>query len=172
MGRIVPGKRIELAIEALARVPDVHLAIIGEVFACSEEYEAELRKLARDLGVGPRVHFLGYMDAEDIYRRIDILLVTNPQEASGRTVGEAMVRGLPAIVPTNGGAREFFKHATGNPGGVTWDVLAGVPSIAAEISRLASSPALRLQIGARGAQIIHNERNPLEIARTYLNALQ
>jgi glycosyltransferase involved in cell wall biosynthesis len=62
LGRLVPHKRIELALEALAvlraRHPQVTLTVVGHGY-----WEANLRATAERLGVAERVTFAGFVGA-------------------------------------------------------------------------------------------------------------
>lgn len=82
VARLNPDKRVDLAIQAVALLRkkgrDVGLVIRG-----SGPLEAELRQLARRLGIEDRVHFLGRMtrnELVDIYNASDIFLLTSRRD--------------------------------------------------------------------------------------------
>lgn len=112
LGRLDPEKRVDLAIRAVGAVPEVELAVFGESYLSDGHYEAYLRELAQRLAPG-RVNFEGYTPIDRALRAIDTLLVCNENEPSGRTVGEALMRGVDVIVPDSGGSREFIQSHFG-----------------------------------------------------------
>lgn len=97
VSRLVPYKRVELAIEACNRLGR-RLRIVGD----GPEYKA-LRKLA-----GPRVEFLGRLDESalhEIYARCRALLFPG-EEDFGIVPVEAQSHGRPVIAYGRGGALE------------------------------------------------------------------
>ena len=62
-------------------------------------YEAQLRRLTSDLGIGDRVIFTGHRrDVPALLRQIDVLVQSNTApEGFGRSVAEAMAAGVPVI---------------------------------------------------------------------------
>ncbi|WP_406137859.1 glycosyltransferase [Streptomyces sp. NBC_01089] len=58
VGRLVPGKRFDLLVRAVAALPEVRLLLAGD----GPEREA-LRTLAGQLGAGDRIHLIGECDA-------------------------------------------------------------------------------------------------------------
>ncbi|WEV24611.1 glycosyltransferase [Streptomyces sp. 71268] len=57
VGRLVPGKRFDAAVRAVAALPDVHLLLVGD-----GPERAALARLARMMGVADRVHLVGERD--------------------------------------------------------------------------------------------------------------
>jgi glycosyltransferase involved in cell wall biosynthesis len=57
LGRLVPHKRVELAIDAIAALPGATLTVVGHGY-----WEPQLRTYAERLGVGDAVTFTGYVD--------------------------------------------------------------------------------------------------------------
>ncbi len=104
-------KRVDLALEAIARVPEAggrrnapHLVVAG-----GGELVEEFRRQATAAGIGERVHFLGavpHSDLPDVLRSADLmLLTTEPPESFGIVLIEAMACGLPTIVTDYPGVR-------------------------------------------------------------------
>jgi glycosyltransferase involved in cell wall biosynthesis len=105
-------KRVDLALEAIARVPEAagggrgaaHLVVAG-----GGELVEEFRRQATAAGIGERVHFLGavpHFDLPDVLRSADLmLLTTEPPESFGIVLIEAMACGLPTIVTDYPGVR-------------------------------------------------------------------
>lgn len=99
LARLVPVKALHLALESVARVPALELDVVGE----GPERDA-LQARARELGIAPRVHFLGFdPDPTPRLASWSVLLVTSEHEGHPMTVVEAMAAGTPvATVPLRG----------------------------------------------------------------------
>ncbi|MFO0572632.1 MAG: glycosyltransferase family 4 protein [Polyangia bacterium] len=137
-------KGVDLVIEALAGLPEVHYTVVGEGDAIGP-----LKERARRLGVADRVRFLGALaDAErDLeLRRCDVFALPSSGEGFGIAYLEAMAYGKPCLCAQVGGAPEVVLD------GVTG--LAVVPSVHAVRDGLVrlSEPALRLRLGEAGAR--------------------
>jgi glycosyltransferase involved in cell wall biosynthesis len=79
VGWIHPRKNCERAIEVLARLPeDSQLWLVGSTTPDAEAYRRELERLAEDLGVADRLTVTGYVDNDELLRRlaaVDVALV-------------------------------------------------------------------------------------------------
>lgn len=100
VGRLVPVKRYDRLIEAMARVhaadPSVELVIVGEGYE-----RPALEELVQRLGVGSWVSMPGRLDDDeviDLYRRSWIVASSSAREGWGMTVTEAAACGTPAVV--------------------------------------------------------------------------
>jgi len=111
--RLTHFKRQALALRALAhtRLP-IHVRFAG----CADDpaYLPELRQLANELGVAPRVEWLGYLDDEEKRRQYArALAVVFPPEAEdyGYVTLEAMLSSKAVITcADSGGPLEFVLH--------------------------------------------------------------
>ncbi|MGW5324909.1 glycosyltransferase [Streptomyces sp. NPDC004014] len=101
IGRLTPGKRFDVLIGALARLPgDCRLLLVG-----GGPQEAALRRAAEESGVAGRVLFTGerpYVpdgspgpDLPALTSAMDVLAAPSPEEAFGLAVVEALAAGLP-----------------------------------------------------------------------------
>lgn len=102
VGRLLPYKRIDLAIEACAQM-DVPLVIVGEGPARSE-----LERMA-----GPNVRFAGKVSDEELlslYEGATALLQCG-EEDFGIAPLEANAAGVPVVAFRNGGASETVIHS-------------------------------------------------------------
>jgi len=132
LGRFHPKKNLELALEALARLPnDFTLIAAGDG---TPNYTRQLKQLATDLGIAAQVHWPGFVQGqakEDFFAQIDVLLMPSQFECFGMSVAEGLIRGVPAIVsPGVGLAPLITEFACG-------DVTAPSPEmIAAAASRM------------------------------------
>ncbi|MEV5144082.1 glycosyltransferase [Streptomyces sp. NPDC052727] len=101
VGRLAPGKRFDVLIDALARLPgDCRLLLVG-----GGSEEGALRRTARQAGVADRVLFTGerpYVpdgspgpDLPALAAAMDVLAAPSPEESFGLAVVEALAAGLP-----------------------------------------------------------------------------
>ena len=95
--RLSQLKRIDIMIAAFAKLPrttESELYIAGK-----GGEEKSLRKLAEDLGVADRTHFLGHVsDIPKLLRTFDIFIMTSDREGLPYALLEAMATGLPTVV--------------------------------------------------------------------------
>jgi teichuronic acid biosynthesis glycosyltransferase TuaC len=105
-GALIPRKGQVFAIEALALLPAVRLAIIG-----AGEDEAKLRTRTAELGLTDRVHFTGSLPHCDIARHVkaaDISVLPSSSEGIANAWIEALACGTPLVITDAGGAREVL----------------------------------------------------------------
>lgn len=103
-GSLIAIKGQRLAIEALAQLPEVHLALAG-----TGEDEATLRAIAQTLGVTDRVQFLGQVSHEllpQLFSAADAVVLPSEREGLANVWVEALACGAPLVIPDIGGARE------------------------------------------------------------------
>jgi len=96
-----PGDLLEAF--ARANVPGSHL-----VFAGDGPLRRELEQRAGSLGLGDRVHFLGFVNQSGlpaVYVASDLLVLPSDYEPFGLVVNEAMICGCPAVVSDRVGAK-------------------------------------------------------------------
>lgn len=93
VGRLELQKGQATAIKALTRLQGVHLALVGD-----GPLRGELEALARAVGVGHRVHFLGRRtDIPQILKTADVYVQPSLWEGFGIAAVEAMAAGLPIV---------------------------------------------------------------------------
>lgn len=99
LGRLVPHKRVELALRATAllapELPELELVVAGQGW-----WDQPLRELAADLGIADRVRFAGFVSEEhkhELLCRSWLSLVPSLKEGWGLTIVEAGARGTPSI---------------------------------------------------------------------------
>jgi glycosyltransferase involved in cell wall biosynthesis len=144
LGRLVPHKRVELALEALARlrgrIPGVRLLVVGRGW-----WEPRLRERAERLGLGGSVRFCGFVDEaakRELLARSWVLAMPSLKEGWGLAVVEAAEHGIPSVgFRSAGGLRESIVD------GVT-GLLADRPEeLAAHLERILTDRALRERLG-------------------------
>ncbi len=95
VSRVAKEKHLELAIDAIARVRDAHLVIIGDGPA-----RAALETRANASGISDRVHFTGALQPAmlpDLYAACDAFVFTSPTETQGLALVEALACSLPIV---------------------------------------------------------------------------
>lgn len=104
VGALIPRKGQELAIRALAGLPDGDLVLVGK-----GPDAARLRELTRSLDLGERVHFLGPVDHSQlpvILSAADAMVLPSASEGLANAWVEALACGTPIVIADAGGARE------------------------------------------------------------------
>ena len=110
VARIVRGKSIEVAVRAMAEVPDAHLVLAGRTDNPDHlDYVDELRRLIGDLGLADRVHLVGHVaDVAGLLAASTAFLLPTGHDAEGCPVAvlEAMAAGLACVVTDTPGSRD------------------------------------------------------------------
>lgn len=147
LGRLVPHKQIELAIEATARLrhefPSIELVIAGEGW-----WHENLSRHAAAEGVSDHVRFTGFLPEEDKQRLLAtswLMLMPSRKEGWGLVVSEAGLQETPAVAfRDGGGVTESIVH------GQTGILVEGtdVESLTREARRLMHDESRRRTMGA------------------------
>ncbi|GAA2402873.1 glycosyltransferase [Nonomuraea africana] len=96
VGRLEPGKRFDLLIEAMPGLDDAFLLLVG-----IGSRRRQLEELARTLGVERRVVFTGESpDPRAMLSAMDVLAAPSQEETFGLAVIEALAAGLPVLYDT------------------------------------------------------------------------
>ncbi|MDQ6943421.1 MAG: glycosyltransferase [Candidatus Eremiobacteraeota bacterium] len=109
VSRLAMEKNIELALDTLARTPELRLAIVGE-----GPHRAALEERARRLGVGERVRFTGPLARErlpDVYASVDAFVFPSTTDTQGLVLAEALAAGLPVIAADSPASRDVLVGA-------------------------------------------------------------
>lgn len=104
-GRLIERKGYEYLIEAISKMKDVELRLIGK-----GDLENELREKARDLK--SNVEFLGIINHSKIptfLAEADVFVLPSLNEGMSNSILEAMACGLPIITTDTGGSEELIK---------------------------------------------------------------
>lgn len=108
VGRLEPRKGVDVAIAAMAEVPDATLDVAGD-----GESRNALEELARRRRVSDRVRFHGFVDdPRDLLARSDAALCTSRKEGFGMALLEAMAMGRPVVGYAVGGVPEVVAHGS------------------------------------------------------------
>lgn len=107
VGRFSKAKDQMTIIRALKSLPNGHLLLVGEGPSRSKN-----EKLAIDIGVDDRVHFLGFRDdVGRLLKTCDIIIQSSNWEGFGLAAVEGMAAGKPVIVSNVIGLREIVDEA-------------------------------------------------------------
>jgi glycosyltransferase involved in cell wall biosynthesis len=97
--RLVPIKDHAVLLDTIVRVPDAHLAIMGD-----GPLKASLAKQSEELGLARRVHFLGWWsDMPGAFADCDVVVLTSRNEGTPVSLIEAMATGKPVVATSVGG---------------------------------------------------------------------
>jgi glycosyltransferase involved in cell wall biosynthesis len=149
--RLFPAKGPGDLIEAFAVVrevrPQVRLVIVGR--EVEPGYDAQLKSLAKELGVDDCVVFTGQRaDVPSLMAAADIYAMPSQFEPFGLVYLEAMAMELPIVALDNGGTPEVVEN-----GAVGLLSAAGDErSLADNLLTLIDNPTLRRTMGAQGRQ--------------------
>jgi glycosyltransferase involved in cell wall biosynthesis len=165
VGRVSQEKGVRHAIEALKSCPPrVHLLVAGE----GNDLEPS-RALARSLGLGERVHFLGYVSQPlTVFEAAHVAVVPSLwNEAFGRVVVEAMGCAIPVVATAVGGMQELFDDGVQG----LFVPKADSAAIASALRRLLDDEGARRQMAdaarALAVQRYSTERVALEYGALY-----
>ena len=105
VGELNTNKNHEIIIRAIATLNEnIHYVIAG--IGTLDNY---LLDLSRNLGIGDRVHLLGFRnDIAEIYKASDLCCFPSKREGLGLAAIEAMAAGIPVIAADSRGTREFI----------------------------------------------------------------
>ncbi|MGO8763464.1 MAG: glycosyltransferase [Desulfobaccales bacterium] len=162
VAHLVPIKGYPTLLQALARVPDLHLLIAGQPL--DQEYAASLENLVQSLGIQDRIHFLGAIkDVSALLVEMDIFVLPTVRRGEGLPVAllEAMASGRACIASDVPGSRDAVEP--GKSGLLV--APENVDSLAAALNRLTSSRELRLSMGlAARERVLQNYTIEKEVA--------
>jgi glycosyltransferase involved in cell wall biosynthesis len=146
--RLMPSKGNQYLVGAVgaivSAIPNAHVYIAGE-----GELQADLEAQSQALGVGDRLHFLGFQrDVAQVLSAYDVVVFPSLWEGTPLTAFEALAMGKPIVATDADGLKDILTDEV--------DALL-VPredpgAIAAAVARLAGDPALRLRLGAGARQ--------------------
>jgi glycosyltransferase involved in cell wall biosynthesis len=146
LGRLVPHKRVELAISAVTVLREQHPGIVLSVIGHGY-WLPELESYAAAIGATPQVRFLGFVD-EDVKNRVLaaswLNLLPSVKEGWGLAIIEAAAHGVPSVA---------FREASGT----TESIIDGTTGLLVEdeadfvetISELLTDRVRRQDMGAK-----------------------
>lgn len=177
VGRICPWKGQHIFLQAAAEVhrqfPQTRFQIIGAALFKEQQYEAEMRELARTLGIEQAVEFTGFRnDVPALMGKLDILVhASTTGEPFGQVIVQGMAAEKPVVATNGGGVPEIVVHgATG-----LLVPMADAAAMASAICTLLDSPQLALEMGRAGKQRVLEhftiERSARKVEAAYAEAI-
>ncbi|MEJ5170302.1 MAG: glycosyltransferase [Fimbriimonadales bacterium] len=106
VGRIAREKNLDMLLRAARRVFDREAAAVLWLVG-DGPYREACASLARELNIGDRVRFVGFVPRDEVdryYAAADLFVFPSVTETQGLVVEEAMSHGLPSVVAAGGGA--------------------------------------------------------------------
>ncbi len=147
--RLEPAKQVDVAIEAIARVPNARLVIAGD-----GSQRKKLESIARAWRVADRVEFRGFLaDPRAAVAEADAGLSASRHESFGLSVAEAMSMGKPVIAFAVGGIKELVQH--GKTGLLARSLTAS--ELAARMQEAVDRPDRMRTMGARAREYVVRE---------------
>lgn len=141
VGALIERKGQDIVIGALAGLPEARLLLVG-----NGPEESYLKRLASDVGVADRVHFLGSVDHDllpVILSAADAMVLPSSNEGLANAWVEALACGTPLVIADAGGARELV---TSRDAGLI--VGRDPESVAAGVRTLLDAPPSPLAVAA------------------------
>jgi len=153
LGRLVPHKRVELAMDAVrrlrARFPDVELVVAGEGW-----WRSKLESHVAEIGIADAVRFTGRVDEAAKARLLAqswVLAIPSAKEGWGLVVAEAGMRGTPAVAFAEaGGVSESIVD--GQTGYIVADGDDAAGELAAALGLLLQDADARAHMGERASK--------------------
>jgi L-malate glycosyltransferase len=110
IGRIAPIKRIDLFLAVIKKIkesmPEITAVIVGE-----GSERLLLEEMAGEWGLRENVDFVGFQsDPENWLRQAKVFVLTSETEGLSLALMEAMLCGLPAVVPDVGDLKELVAN--------------------------------------------------------------
>ena len=149
LGRLVPHKRVEHAIEVVARLrhrwPELRLSVVGEGW-----WDDELHARAAELGVTDRVDFAGHVDEQTKHEELArawVHLCPSVKEGWGLVVTEAGSHRVPTVgYRSAGGLRESVLD------GLTGVLVDDLDEMVEAVDQLLADENRRLAMGEAAAR--------------------
>lgn len=167
-GWLISRKRFDIFLEVAAytsrKCPSVEFVIAGD-----GPDRLDLQRLAAQLGLEKRLHWLGWQsDLTDFYRAIDLLEFNSDWDAMGLTCLEAASHGVPVVASVlNGGLSEVLNDEAGC-------VLNShsIQCLGEKCVALLTSPALAARAGLAARALVETRCAPEIVAGQYDELLQ
>ncbi|MGH9907375.1 MAG: glycosyltransferase, partial [Pyrinomonadaceae bacterium] len=94
VGTLHKGKNQSLLLNSIASISSNKIRLL--IFGVGPE-EPNLRVLAGRLKVADRVHYMGWVEPDEVWDRVDLLLFPSVHEGSPNAVLEAIAHGIPVL---------------------------------------------------------------------------
>lgn len=171
------GKRV-LATAAALTVEKDPLTLVEAVHALAQQRsdfvflhlgtggseEAVARARVRELGLETVYRFTGFhAGVEDLYRVMDVFVLSSRHEALGSSVLDAFLYGVPVVATDAGGLTALLADGRGLTSPV-----GDAKALAANMARALDDPALRAAMVECATRYVAQEHDPAVMTRRYL----
>jgi glycosyltransferase involved in cell wall biosynthesis len=162
-GRLEPEKGVDVLLRAVAKLKDACLEVAGDGAMLPQ-----LRRLAEDLGIRSRVHFLGaqpHRAVRELYLRSSVVCVPSIwHEPFGYAAAEALAWGRALVVSDRGAFPELVGNARG------WICRADDPGEwASTLMQVLENDNERTRRSERATQFVLDELDPVRVAQRYVS---
>ncbi len=170
VGNLLAGKGHELVLRAFSRVKDSHPGLRCRIIGEGADRD-RFARLARDLGIGYQVHFVGRQSRAEVaeaMRACTVFVLPSRYEGLGCVYLEAMASAKPVIACRGQGIDEIIHHGSNG-----WLIpVDGLEELVQGLQVLLDDAELRRRIGQAARQTIldrltlsHQAENLLKIYR-------
>lgn len=151
LGSFDPIKRIDLAVRAVALLPEPRPPLVWIANSGSENYRHTITELARSLGVALSVK-MAISDSELVatLNKAALLLCTSRLEPFGFAALEANACGLPVVAVAEGGIRETVKDGVNG-----FLVEPNAEDLVRAVDQLLSNPSSAKEMGEAAIANVH-----------------
>ena len=161
LGRLHEKKGFDVLLKSLAEVPNAYLWLAG-----AGPSENQLRGLTKQLGLEPRVRFLGWRDDRAaMYASCDICVMPSRAEPFGTVMIEAWAYRRPVIAAAAIGPRALIKN--GENGLLV--PIDDAPSLATAIRGLIEEPEKAKKLARAGREAYEADYVEAKVVQRYLD---
>lgn len=164
LGRLHENKGFDVLLRAISRVPNTYLWLAGE-----GPLRESLEKQAEDLGIKPRVRFLGWReDTPALFAACDLFVCPSRHEPLGNVVLEAWAQGVPVIAADSMGPGTLIEHMDSG-------ILVPVDdsdTLARAIRAVTEDYELADHIAGRGHEVYQEQFTEAQVVKQYLDFFQ
>jgi Glycosyltransferase len=152
-------------IEAVHRLSQKRDDFVFVHLGAGGSQEEAARKRVEELGLQDIYRFAGFRrGVEDLYRLMDVFVLSSRHEALGSSALDAFLYGVPVVGTNAGGLAEVLADGRGlasDPG--------DVEALAENMARVLDTPALRATMIERAARYVATHHDPSVMAARYLD---
>ena len=157
-----PIKNLDTLLRALAKAPDIHLAVAGRLEG------SPFPALAEALGIANRVHFLGFRrDIADLMRAVDFFALPSRRDSCPLVLLEALASGLPVLTTPTVGTASLVEGGAG----IVIERPDDVEGLAEGLRSIGGDPARRVEMGLQ-ARAVAEEYSWERVGEQYLDLLR
>jgi len=159
LGRLHRNKGFDVLLDAVARLPDLHLWIAG-----TGDLQGKLEAQAARLGIADRVRFLGWReDVPALLAAADLLVSSSRWEPLGNVVLEAWMAGVPVIATASAGPSELITDRVNG----RLVPLEDAAALAAAMAEVAGDKAFGASLAAGGSAAYEAEFTEQRVVARY-----